>query len=380
MFKNIPFDRVNWITSVFLTVTLLLAVTAVPVYLMSVSVGAFTWCLFAFYIFATGFSITLGYHRLFSHIAFKAKAPIKWFVALFGAAAWENSIIDWCSDHRNHHKFVDHEDDDPYSITRGFWWAHMGWLMFKLKPEPPMDNVVDLEKDPICAWQHKYVHLVALVVGLILPAALCGLVYGSWMAALGGFLLVGILRTVIVQHSTFLINSACHYFGGQPYSSKHSSRDSWWIALLTFGEGYHNYHHEFQHDYRNGVKAWQFDPTKWIIWTLSCFGLTTGLRRVNESKILLAELTEAQRKIASGLEMCEHADFAVAAKQRISASIEALQQTQERLAERYYQLQKNAADKVEVSKAKIREWRNEIQEAMQELEAVTQFDLAGKAI
>ena len=380
MFKNIPFDRVVWLTSSFLIITLVLALTAVPAYLMNFSAGAFTWWLFAFYIFATGFSITLGYHRLFAHLTFQAKAPVKWFVLLFGAAAWENSVLDWCSDHRRHHKYVDHDDDDPYSISRGFWYAHMGWLMFKLRPEPPQDNVADLQKDPAVMWQHKWVHVIALVIGLILPAVLCGFYYGSWIAALGGFLIVGILRVVIVQHSTFLINSACHYFGTQPYSSKHSSRNSCWIAFLTFGEGYHNYHHEFQHDYRNGVKAWQWDPTKWIIWTLSKIGLTSNLRRVSESKIILAELTEARRQIAGGLEFCNRPDFTEAAKLRLNHSIESLKLAQERLATHYYQIQKGIVDKVDFSKAKVKEWRAEIHNALAELDRVLQFEMVGKAI
>jgi stearoyl-CoA desaturase (delta-9 desaturase) len=103
-------------------------------------------------------------------------------------------------------------------------------------------------------------------------------------------LLAGIARIVALQHCTFFINSACHVFGRQPYSTKCSARDSFIMALVTFGEGYHNYHHEFQYDYRNGVKPWNFDPTKWIIWTLSKIGFTKNLRRVPREKVRAAEL------------------------------------------------------------------------------------------
>src|SRR4029077_2279112 len=119
--------------------------------------------------------------------------------------------------------------------------------------------------------------------------------------ALGAFLIAGVARIVVLQHCTFLINSACHTIGRQPYSTRCSARDSFFLALFTMGEGYHNYHHEFQHDYRNGVKPWQFDPTKWIIWTLAKVGLAWKLRRVPTEKILLSELSEAQHRLATKL-------------------------------------------------------------------------------
>jgi stearoyl-CoA desaturase (delta-9 desaturase) len=125
--------------------------------------------------------------------------------------------------------------------------------------------------------------------------------WGGWRSALGALLLAGVLRVVVLQHCTFCINSLCHYIGAQPYSSKCSARDSWLMAIITLGEGYHNYHHEFQHDYRNGVKPWHFDPTKWIIWTLSKIGLVKQLRTVSPDKIILSELAEALRKLEEHL-------------------------------------------------------------------------------
>jgi stearoyl-CoA desaturase (delta-9 desaturase) len=160
--------------------------------------------------------------------------------------------------------------------------------------------VADLQKDPLVRWQNRHIHLIAACVAFVLPATV-GFVWGGWISALGAFLIAGVARVVILQHCTFCINSLCHYLGTRPYSSKCSARDSWLMALVTFGEGYHNYHHEFQHDYRNGVKPWQFDPTKWIIWTLSKLGLAGKLRRVPTEKIVLSELNEAQRRLASKL-------------------------------------------------------------------------------
>ena len=145
-------------------------------------------------------------------------------------------------------------------------------------------------------WQHRHIHWIAALVAFVLPATV-GFLYGGWVSALGAFLIAGVARIVVLQHCTFCINSLCHYLGERPYSSKCTARDSWLMAIVTLGEGYHNYHHEFQYDYRNGVKPWQFDPTKWAIWTLSKVGLARKLRRVPEEKIILAELAEAQRRL-----------------------------------------------------------------------------------
>jgi stearoyl-CoA desaturase (delta-9 desaturase) len=287
--RRFPFERVNWPTSAFLIGTFVMTLTLVPLYLWFFGLDWFQVTLFVVLAAITGFSITIGYHRLFSHIAFQASWPVRLFTILFGSAAFENSVIMWASEHRRHHKFVDSEHDDPYSISKGFWYAHIGWLLFKLKPDPPFDNVPDLKKDPLIQLQHRYIHLLAVLMGLGLPAVL-GAVWDGWRGALGGFLIGGVARVVAVQHTTFLINSACHVMGRQPYSKKCSARDSALLAIFTFGEGYHNYHHEFQYDYRNGVRPWNIDPTKWIIWTLSKIGLVRNLRRAPEEKIREAQM------------------------------------------------------------------------------------------
>jgi stearoyl-CoA desaturase (delta-9 desaturase) len=299
MFSRIPFDKVNWLISSFLIGTLFLSLTAVPAYLFFFGIDTFQIVLFCLMFAACGFSITVGYHRHFSHLTFQAHWAVRLFTLVFGAGAFENSALLWSCEHRSHHKHVDH-DEDPYCISKGLFHAHIGWLLFKLDPPPPFDNVADLQKDPLVMWQHRYIHLIAATVAFVLPATI-GFIWGGWISALGAFLIAGVARVVILQHCTFCINSLCHYLGSRPYSSKCSARDSWLMALVTFGEGYHNYHHEFQHDYRNGVKPWQFDPTKWIIWTLSKLGLAAKLRRVPTEKIVLCELNEAQRRLATKL-------------------------------------------------------------------------------
>lgn len=363
---RIPFDRVNWATSSFLIVTALLALIGVPVYLVKVGLDGFQVGLFAFYLIATMLSITVGYHRLFSHIAFQAKLPVRLFTLVFGACAFENACLDWASDHRRHHKHVDH-DDDPYDISKGFFWAHIGWLMFKLHPLPPMDNVNDLRRDKWVMWQFRYVHWIGLVVGIVIPT---GLGFGwnqahgldPWTGALGGFLFAGVARIVVAQHCTFFINSLCHTVGRQPYSSKHSARDSALMAIFTFGEGYHNYHHEFQHDYRNGVKAWQWDPTKWTIWLLSKLGLVAGLRRVPESRILLAEMREARFLAEQHLAKLQAQQTGPA--QRVSAAI---QDRLELLAANYHELEQAIHNCVELSRAALRAWQHETRRTVREL-------------
>jgi len=280
---RIPTDRINWTTSSFLIGTFVLTLTAVPLYLWYFGIDWFQLALFALLLVATAFSITLGYHRLFSHATFRATLPVRLFTLIFGAAAFENSVLLWASDHRQHHKHVDHQED-PYDITKGFFHAHIGWLLFKLRPQPPFDNVTDLRKDSLVMWQHRHIHFLAVLVSFVLPT-LIGAVWDGWVGALGGFLIAGVAKVVVLQHGTFLINSACHTVGRQPYSTRCSARDSFLMALFTCGEGYHNYHHEFQNDYRNGAQPWQWDPTKWLIWSLSKLGLTSDLRRVPKETV-----------------------------------------------------------------------------------------------
>lgn len=289
----------NWTNSAFLIGTFIITCTAVPAYLWTQGLSGFQAGLFFAFFCATGLSITLGYHRLFAHVAFQASWPVRLVTLLFGAAAFENTAMTWVSDHRRHHKHVDH-DEDPYDITKGFWHAHIGWILFKLDPEPPLDNVADLRKDRLVVLQERYYVPIAVGVGFVLPALL-GWWQGGAAGALGGFLLAGVARTTAVQHMTFFINSLCHTIGRQPYSDKCTARDSWIMALFTFGEGYHNYHHEFQHDYRNGVRWWQWDPTKWTIWTLEKVALVRGLRRVSEEKVLISQLAETRRRLRDRL-------------------------------------------------------------------------------
>jgi stearoyl-CoA desaturase (delta-9 desaturase) len=364
MMSRIPFHKVNWKTSAFLIGTFILALTATPAYIWHFGLDRFQIALFFLMAAATGFSITLGYHRLFSHITFQAHWAVRLFTVLFGAAAFENSVLLWCSEHRRHHKHVDHEDD-PYDISKGFFHAHIGWLLFKIDPDPPFDNVADLERDPLLRWQNKYIHWIALFMSFVLPALL-GYAWSGARGALGGFLIGGIARVVAVQHSTFCINSMCHTVGRRPYSTRCSARDSWIMALFTFGEGYHNYHHEFQHDYRNGVKPWQFDPTKWSIWLLHKLGLASRLRTVPSERILLAELAEAQRQLQVKLDMPH---LPTETHGVIQATYERLQQTAREWAN-------HRAEDLEVTREMVAELKSDLREALNSLRVADRFSFS----
>ena len=374
--RNISFQR---LTSTFLIVTLLLTFTAVPAYLWYFGWNWFLFGLFLAFFVATAMSITLGYHRLFSHQAFKAKWPVKLFVLLFGAAAFQNAALWWSSEHRKHHRHVD-TDDDPYDITKGFFWAHIGWLMFNPNPEPPMDKVQDLLKDPLVAWQSRWINHIAVVVGFALPTAL-GYLYaiGSgvmepWVGALGGFLIPGVARITLVHHGTFCINSLCHLIGDRPYSTECTARDSWIAAIFTMGEGYHNYHHEFQWDYRNGVKPWQLDPSKWIIWTLSKVGLASELKRVPKERILLAETRETRRRLDTRMTFMQ--ENGIESDPLFIKTMEALNGLAERLVEISDELQQATQEKIALSKAKLKELRHEVRSMLTQIEESGQFALA----
>ena len=214
-------------------------------------------------------------------------------------------------------------------------------------------------------WQHKYYVVIGVVAGFVLPAVL-GWFWGGAEAALGAFLIAGVARTVFVHHSTFFINSLCHTLGTQPYSDRCSARDSWFMAFFTFGEGYHNFHHAFQHDYRNGVKAWQFDPTKWTIWLLSKIGMTSQLRRVPAERIRHAEITEQQRQLAMKLAALP-AGQAATVRLQVEAVQARLQEAFQRWEKLEIEYRRAMEKKLEASREKVNELSRDFREAREKL-------------
>ncbi len=373
-------NNVHWGNSFFLMATLVGTVIGVPWFIkahgteISISHWWVHLAVFVVLFIASGMGVTLGYHRLFAHRSFKAKWPVKFITLLGGAAAMQDSALRWGADHRRHHKHVDHEGD-PYNFTEGFWHAHIGWIMFKPKAEPINDNVKDLESDPLVMWQDRWWIEVGLLVGFGIPT-LIGYLLDGHIGALCGLLVGGMARMVACHHCTFFINSLCHYLGTQPYSSTNTAKDSWFMAIFTFGEGYHNFHHQFQHDYRNGVKWWQIDPTKWMTWSLSKIGLVNDLRRVPNEKIMLAEIGEKNRLLESRLSVCsqpvcEKAQALFAeAEQKLTAAAAAWERAKN-------EYSKAAQKKLELTKEQLAELRVQFETAVAELrEAMKQWHAA----
>lgn len=290
---------INTIPAIVLIATPILALFVMPWYLWTHSVGVGTWAVFAFMMVWTGMGITAGYHRLFAHRAYKAHPIIQLFWLIGGTLAVQSSVFDWCAGHRVHHRFVDDEYKDPYSARRGFWFSHIGWML-RNYPSGNHDfrNIPDLTKQKILRHQHK--HYGAWI---ITTNAFFLLLFG-WLVNdfVGVFVLAGLLRLVLTHHFTFFINSLCHMFGTRPYTDTNTARDNLLLAIFTWGEGYHNYHHYFQYDYRNGVKWWQYDPTKWFIATAAKLGLAKDLRKVDDATIYQAQVQMKFQKANSRLE------------------------------------------------------------------------------
>lgn len=278
-----------WLNIFIFASSMLLAVVAAPLYGYFNGYGAEHWVWLLICFCFCNLSITTGYHRLWSHKAFEAHSSLRFLFALGGAFALQNSALHWSSDHRVHHKFVDNNDKDPYSAKRGFWFSHIGWMLrhYNKASYDDYSNCRDLKKDKIVMWQHKHYILLALIMNFGVPIAL-GVVYGD---IIGMLLMVGAVRLVLNHHTTFFINSLAHIWGSQPFTDKNTARDNGILAFLTFGEGYHNFHHIFENDYRNGIYWWQYDPTKWIIKASSMVGLASKLRQTPQVRIDKARAT-----------------------------------------------------------------------------------------
>ena len=244
--------------------------------------------------FISGLGITVGYHRFFTHRSFKCGKVVQTILAICGTTAIENTIKVWVSGHVIHHQKTD-KDEDPYNAARGFWHSHIGWILFKDPDRKKGDfSAADhLTEDSWTAqlvnFQHKNYYLLIIFFWGIMPVLIASL----WGDPLGGFI-SRVSASILVWHATFFINSLAHmrhWGSSQPYTRANSSQDSWIVSLVTFGEGYHNYHHAFPRDFRNGLLWYNFDPSKWIILGLSKLGLATDLKRTPDDKIEKARKT-----------------------------------------------------------------------------------------
>ncbi len=280
---NYSLQNIDWTSSIFLIVTPALCLLLLPLYFYYFDLSWGIVLSAVFYLFFNNLCITAGYHRLYSHRSYQAKPWVQWVLLFFGAGAFQNSVLKWASDHRVHHQKVD-SDKDPYSISKGAFYAHLGWML--LKEDQAIPRAKDLKSNPWVVFQHKHYLSIAIMSGFVVPA-IWGWALGDFF---GGFLFIGLARIVLGHHTTFLVNSLCHISGRQPYSLNHSAKDNFLVALLTNGEGYHNFHHSFEGDYRNGALWYQWDPTKWVINFMSWFGQTYKLKRVSHEAILRSRI------------------------------------------------------------------------------------------
>ncbi|TAL10628.1 MAG: acyl-CoA desaturase [Nitrospirae bacterium] len=273
-----------WIVLLFSVVTLG-ALVGLPVFAYFYDYSWVDWAMFGLLYTVTAMGITVGYHRLIAHRSFNCSIWVKGCLLIAGGWALENSALKWASAHIRHHARCD-QDEDPYNAQRGFWYSHVGWIFFRDPLSYDEKYTSRLRQDPVVLWQHRY-YVPIVLSGLALPFVV-GFLYNGWIGGLGCFLLAGVGRTFFVLNSTFCINSICHLWGRQPHTTADSSRDSWIVSLLTFGEGYHNYHHAHQRDFRNGPRWYNFDPSKWLIYGLSMVGLAWDLSRVEPERTRFA--------------------------------------------------------------------------------------------
>ncbi len=292
-------------------------------------------------LFLTEIGIGGAYHRFYAHRCYKLSKPAEAVLLFLATLATQGSVLQWSSDHRRHHSFVD-TDDDPYSIKKGFWYAHCLWLFHKSNPLD-VKRIPDLMKNRLAVFQHRYAGILMIGSNILV----CGLI--GWMLHdfLGAFVLAWWTRLMVSHHLTWFVNSLCHYWGERTFSKEHSAVDNYILAFLTVGEGYHNYHHTFAADYRNGVRWYHFDPTKWTIWTLSKLGLASDLTRYTHQRIKKRLLNEDRRLLLATLREQAHQTKAEL-EQRINQLAECMHEKMNRISqliEHRRELRKNRGER-----------------------------------
>ncbi|MGB1049051.1 MAG: fatty acid desaturase [Rhodothermales bacterium] len=364
----------DWTNVLFLGGYHLLLVILLPIYLIQADVsaslvwstaGLWTLCLLA---------ITMGYHRLYAHVTYKTHPMIEAFLAFWGTVATQGSIFSWSHDHRIHHRHVD-TDLDPYSAPKGFWHSHVLWMLRK-RPEINPRIIQDLWKRPTLQFQHKHFGSLMVVANTLAWAAVWAITGDPF----GAFVIGVLLRMFLVHHCTWFINSLAHMWGSQPYSTEHTAVNNFILSILTFGEGYHNYHHTFAGDYRNGVRWWQFDPAKIVIWTLSKIGLARDLKKVNQLTIKRRLVAADRHLMMERLEELKHRIDVDSWSQRVEDAAASLTENLIGLktaSDKLQRLKKETFDNVRTAKAaKVGEMRAVRDETIQQMRSVRDEKMA----
>ena len=364
--KPVTERRKNWVNILFLSLTPVIGVVGTAAY--SIAYGVTWWepALFLALFSLVSFSVTAGYHRCFAHKAYTSHPALQAFYLFFGAMALQNSALKWSSDHRDHHRHVD-RDWDPYNIKRGGLWAHILWLFYAEPGELTYENVPDLKANRLVRWQFSLNNWIGLVAGLGIPT-LVGAFFGR---PLGGLLWGGFLRVVVIHHTTFMVNSVAHLYGTRPYTEENSARDNGLLAFITNGEGYHNFHHKFPSDFRNGVRWYHWDPTKWLIASLKLAGLARDLRKTPKAVIEKSRLRMKLAKAEARLHEVP-AGVAEAVRVRLHNAHQAL----DRAVELWHEVDQKRRDLIARGKAGssdlARSWKETLRESRASLLAARQ--------
>jgi stearoyl-CoA desaturase (delta-9 desaturase) len=230
------------------------------------------------------FAVTGGYHRYFSHRTYKTSRAFQFLMALLAQSSAQKGALWWAANHRHHHKFSDQEEDIHSPLHTGFWWSHVGWILTKENDQTHWGLIADFKKYPELVFLNKYPHLPAFALAFLL------LGLGGAPALMWGFF----MSTVLLWHGTFTINSLSHVFGSRRYTTTDTSRNNFWLALVTLGEGWHNNHHTYQSATNQGFFWWEIDVTYYTLKALSKVGIVWDLRKPP------LELLESKRIAKSG--------------------------------------------------------------------------------
>lgn len=245
-----------------------------------------SWIFFLFYYLFSGLGVTAGAHRLWTHRTYKAKLPLRILLMCFNCISMQNDILEWSRDHRVHHKYTE-THADPHNAKRGFFFAHMGWLLMRKHPEVLIKgrniDLSDLKRDPVVMFQHRHYLKLCLFFSVFLPVFIPWYFWGEdpWVA----FMVLGVFRYVMTLHSTWLVNSAAHLWGSRRYDKHSNPSDNRFVCVAAIGEGYHNYHHAFPYDYATSEWGPSINMTTVIIDLFAALGLAYDRKQVSQEAI-----------------------------------------------------------------------------------------------
>ena len=291
------------LVGVFLGVPMLALLAAIP-FAWGWGLGWHDIVIGAFFYWLSGFGVTVGYHRYFTHASFKAKRGLRIALAVAGSLAMEGPVITWVADHRRHHKYSDREGDphspwrfgnDAKALAKGLIWAHFMWLF-----DPNQTSQEKFAPDLLSDTDIRKVDsLAGPIVGvtLLLPALIGGLWGGSWHAAIEAFFWAGLVRVALLHHVTWSINSICHTFGDTDFASRDKSRNVSWLAIASFGESWHNLHHADPTCARHGALKGQIDSSARVIWLFEKLGWATNVRWPDEARLTAKRPPDATRPL-----------------------------------------------------------------------------------